>query len=91
MKTLHASYSSKYLNCIVFYIVPAGAEGETAASLKSRAVEADKEKNALSKLTRFFSATCTQTVQSIMWFQLAPKARLPAPSKREQPMPRRTP
>jgi hypothetical protein len=47
-------HSSKYLNCIVFYIVPAGAEGETASAIKPRA--ADAEKNALSKSTFAFSA-----------------------------------
>lgn len=33
----------------MFYIVPAGAEGETASAIKKRAAEA--EKNALSKST----------------------------------------
>jgi hypothetical protein len=47
--------SNIYSNSTVYYIVPAGAEGETAASIKARAVEAEpKEKNALSEFTCFF-------------------------------------
>jgi hypothetical protein len=46
--------SNIYSNSTVYYIVPAGAEGETAASIKARAVEAEpKEKNALSEFTCF--------------------------------------
>jgi hypothetical protein len=45
-------HSSKYLNCIVFYIVPAGAEGDTASAIKPRA--SDAEKNALSKFAYSF-------------------------------------
>jgi hypothetical protein len=51
--------SNIYSTSTVYYIVPAGAEGETAASIKARAVEADKEKNALSEFTCIFIAVST--------------------------------
>jgi hypothetical protein len=47
-------HNSKYLNYAVFYIVPAGAEGETSSPIEARS--ADAEKNALSESTLSFSA-----------------------------------
>lgn len=53
-------FPSVYSDSTVYYIVPAGAEGETAASIKARAVEADsKEKNALGKSTYVILAAST--------------------------------
>jgi hypothetical protein len=55
---MHLS-SNIYSNSTVYYVVPAGAEGETAASIKARAVETNKEKNALSEFTCFFTTAST--------------------------------